>query len=102
MSAAKGHESRHFIPFGDYVLNIGTKVRDGGVQPPDQVLVPVEAMLVFGKHVAGENVWCYELVGGLWVMLVPNLFVQAADDGLVLFGGHSFSSFPRQPLISRS
>src|SRR5215212_9607011 len=56
MGAAEGHESRYLIPFGDYVIGIVAEVRDGGVHPPDQVLVPVDAMLVFGNHVAGENV----------------------------------------------
>ena len=86
MGAAEGHESRYLIPFCDYVLGVVTEVRDGGVHPPDQVLVAVDAVLVFGNHVAGEYVRCHELVGGLRVVLVPNLFVQAADDGLVLFG----------------
>src|ERR687890_471869 len=84
MGAAEGHESRYLIPFGDYVLDIHTKVRHCGMQPPNQVLVAVDAMLVVRKHVAGKNVRGDELVGGLWVVLIPNLFVQAADEGFVL------------------
>ena len=52
------------------------------------MLVPLDAMLIFGKHVAGKNVRGDELVGGLRVVLVPNLFVQAADEGFVLLSGH--------------
>src|ERR671932_1495574 len=102
MGAADGHESRYLISFGDYILDVVTEVRHGGVQPPDQVLVPLDAMLVFGNHVAVKDVRCHELVGDLWVVLIPNLLVQPADDILVLFGGHSFSFFPRQPLMSCS
>ena len=89
MGAAEGHEGRHLLPFGDYGLGVETEVREGGVQSPDQVLVPVDAVLVFWHHVAGENVRCYEHVGGLWVVLVPYLLVQLADEGLILFR-HSF------------
>src|SRR5829696_7966449 len=89
MGATEGNESRYLIPFGDYLLGGVTEVRDGGVHAPYHVLVPVDAMLVFGNHVAGENVRCHELLGSLWVVLVPNLFVQPADNGLVLFG-HRF------------
>jgi len=49
-----------------------------------------------------KNVLGDELVGGLGVVLVPNLLVQPADEGLVLFNRHDFSSFPRQPLMSCS
>src|SRR4028119_468198 len=89
MGAAEGHDIRHLVPFADYVLYVVTEVREGGVHPSDQVLVPVDAMLVFNNHVAGENIRCHELVGGFWVVLIPNLFVQPADNGLVLFG-HRF------------
>jgi hypothetical protein len=58
------------------------------MQPPNQVLVAIDAMLVFRKHVAGKNVRGDELVGGLCVVLVPNLFVQAVDEGFVLLSGH--------------
>src|SRR5215211_5339462 len=102
MGAAEGHECRYLIPFGDYVLDVHTKVRHCGMQPPNQVLVAVDAMLVFGKHVAGKDFRGDELVGGLWVMLVPYLFVQPKDEGLVLFSRHRFSSFPRQPIMSCS
>jgi len=61
------------------------------------VLVPVDAALMFGNHVTGENVRCYELIGGLWIVLVPNLFVQPEDGGLVLFFGHSFLFFQAAP-----
>jgi hypothetical protein len=55
------------------------------VYPPDQALVPVDAVLVLGSHIRVENVWCHQLVGGLRVVLVPGLFVQPVDYGLVLF-----------------
>jgi hypothetical protein len=71
MGADEGHESRYLIPFDDYVLGLVTEVRDSGVHLPDQVLVPVHAVLVFGNHVMDENVRCHELVGDLWIVLVP-------------------------------
>jgi hypothetical protein len=40
------------------------------------------------------------LVGGLWVVLVPNLFVQPADDAL--FCSDIVSSFRKQPLMGCS
>src|SRR5215210_5081106 len=102
MGAAEGDESRYLIPFGDHVLDVHTKVRHCGMHPPNQVLVAVDAMLVFGKHVAAKNVRSDEVVDSLRVMLVPNLLVQPKDEGLVLFSRHRFSSFPRQPLMSCS
>src|SRR5215212_312053 len=89
MGPAEGHEGRHLIPFCDYDISINTEVWESGVQPPDKVLVPVDALLLFWHHVACEIVRCYELVGGFWVVLVPDLLVQAAHEGLVLFR-HSF------------
>jgi hypothetical protein len=37
VGGVEGHESRHLIPFGDYVLDVVMEVREGGVQLPDQV-----------------------------------------------------------------
>ena len=64
MGATEGHESRHLIPFGDYVLGV-VMDREGGVQLPDQVLVPVDAVLVLLLVFGGVSL----IKGPVWLAL---------------------------------
>src|SRR4028119_807021 len=97
MGAAEDHDIRHLVPFSDYVLYVVTEVREGGVHPPDQVLVPVDAMLVSitMSRVKTSGATNSSAASGLcWFQTssynrrMTALFSSAID-----------SSFPSQPLM---
>ena len=65
MGSVEGHESRPLIPFGDNVLGVAMEVREGGVQLPDQVLVPVDDVLVLLLVFGGVSL----IKGPVWLAL---------------------------------
>ena len=93
VGAAERHTGGTLLPSGDHVLDVEVEVGEGSVHAPDQVLVPIDATLMLANHRRIDNIRRHELVVGVRVVFVSDLFGYPAYDGLVLFR-HRLLSFP--------
>jgi len=88
---------RHRLPVRDGLLDVETVVGEDAEEPVQYVLDPGEAALVLGGGRVVEVVGRDELVYGVDVVPISNLFDVAAHHGLVRFCRHRLSPFWRSP-----
>src|SRR4028119_2488396 len=62
VGAALGYADRNLVSFGDDVVDVVMHVGADVAYPFDDVLEPIEAVLVFGDSRVIENVRCHKFV----------------------------------------
>jgi hypothetical protein len=62
LGAAHGHADRNLVSFGDDVVDGVMSVGADVAYPHDDVLEPIEAVLMFGDSRVIENVRCHKFV----------------------------------------
>ena len=87
MRARNGPASNNFFSLGNQVFNGETEVRQGGNHFHDSPFVRLRTYLRTGRHRVAE---CMargdEFVHNFKLAVIPNLFIEAANDGLVVYG----------------
>ena len=62
VGATHGHADRNLVSFGDDVVDVVMSVGGDVAHPHDDVLEPIDAVLVFGHSRVIENIRCHKFV----------------------------------------